>query len=99
LKLQNVSGRGFTGCGKLRFSGKMSEKQFSGAEARVVFIGFMRGLKPPPPSVSSFSAACSFVPKAQQNNAGLQPPRYCFQLRVILQRLKPESELDLVRHD
>jgi hypothetical protein len=30
----------------------------SGAEARADIAGFMRGLKPPPPSASSFSAAC-----------------------------------------
>ncbi len=30
----------------------------SAAKAVADFAGFMRGLKPPPPSVSSFSAAC-----------------------------------------
>jgi probable rRNA maturation factor len=30
----------------------------SGAKGRLVSVGFMRGLKPPPPSVPSFSEAC-----------------------------------------
>jgi hypothetical protein len=34
------------------------EKPSSGAKARVDSVGFMRGLKPPPPSGLSFSAAC-----------------------------------------
>lgn len=46
---------------KLRFSGKIGEKQFSGAEARADSIGFMQWLKPPPPSGESFSAACEVV--------------------------------------
>jgi hypothetical protein len=33
----------------------------SEAKARDDSVGFMRGLKPPPPSKSSFSAACEVV--------------------------------------
>jgi hypothetical protein len=46
---------------ELRVSGEIGGEHSSGAEARVGFIGFIRGLKPPPPSESSFSAAC-FAP-------------------------------------
>ena len=35
---------------------KSGEEYSTGAEARADFAGFMRGLKPPPPSVPSFSA-------------------------------------------
>ena len=34
----------------------------SGAKARAELFGLMRGLKPPSPSASSFSAACRVVP-------------------------------------
>ena len=37
---------------------KDSEKRCSGTEARADSAGFMRGLKPPPPSEVSFSAVC-----------------------------------------
>ena len=40
------------------FRVKVGGKHPSGAKARVDFFGFVRGLKPPPPSGSSFSAAC-----------------------------------------
>jgi hypothetical protein len=43
---------------KLGISCEIGEKRPSGAKARVDPVGFMRGLKPPPPSGSSFSAAC-----------------------------------------
>jgi hypothetical protein len=33
-------------------------ERFSGAKSHVDFAGFMRGLKLPPPSGPSFSAAC-----------------------------------------
>jgi Fe-S oxidoreductase len=38
--------------------GESPEKSPSGAIARIDSAGFMRGLNPPPPSESSFSAAC-----------------------------------------
>src|ERR1019366_41576 len=38
------------------------EKHPSGATARADSAGFMRGLNPPPPSGSSFSAGCSAGP-------------------------------------
>jgi hypothetical protein len=37
---------------------QIAEKLPSGAKAHVDSVGFMRGLKPPPPSGMSFSAAC-----------------------------------------
>src|ERR1035437_3710574 len=43
---------------KLGISGEIGGERPSGAKARVDFVGFMRGLKPPPPSESSFPAAC-----------------------------------------
>ena len=43
---------------KGRFSGEIGRIRSSGAKAISDSIGFMRGLKPPPPSKSSFSAAC-----------------------------------------
>jgi hypothetical protein len=43
---------------KGRFSGEIGRIRSSGAKARVYSVGFMRGLKPPSPSGSSFSAAC-----------------------------------------
>jgi len=43
---------------KVGNSGELGEEHPSGAEARADFAGLMRGLKPPPPSGSSFSAAC-----------------------------------------
>jgi hypothetical protein len=43
---------------KVGVSGKLWGKRFFGAEALVDSAGFMRGLKPPPPSALSFSAAC-----------------------------------------
>jgi hypothetical protein len=39
---------------KLENSAEMDEKRSSGAEARIDFVGFMRGLKPPPPSGQEF---------------------------------------------
>jgi hypothetical protein len=43
---------------KLEISGEISEKHPSVAKASIGSVGFMRGLKPPPPSALSFSAAC-----------------------------------------
>jgi hypothetical protein len=43
---------------KLEISGEISEKHPSVAKASIDSVGFMRGLKPPPPSALSFSAAC-----------------------------------------
>ena len=42
---------------KLGISGENGEEHPSGAKARIDSAGFMRGLKPPPPSELSFSAA------------------------------------------
>jgi hypothetical protein len=47
---------------KLGLSGKICGKRPSGAKASIDSIGLMRGLKPPPPSISSFSARCKAVP-------------------------------------
>jgi hypothetical protein len=41
---------------KLEILGEGGGNRSSGAEARGNFVGFMRGLKPPPPSGSSFFA-------------------------------------------
>jgi hypothetical protein len=38
--------------------GSRGRKRPTGAKARADFFGVMRGLKPPPPSVWSFSTAC-----------------------------------------
>jgi hypothetical protein len=43
---------------KLGLSGEIDEKRTSGAKARIDSADVMRGLKPPPPSGSGFSAAC-----------------------------------------
>jgi hypothetical protein len=42
--------------------GEKAEKYSSAAKAVVDSIGFMRGLKSPPPSEASFSAASLVVP-------------------------------------
>jgi len=47
---------------KLGISCEIGEKRPSGAKAHFDPVGFMRGLKPPPPSGSSFSAACKAPP-------------------------------------
>jgi hypothetical protein len=62
LQAIDVSGYDFTGCEKIEISGEISEKRPSAAKASVDSVGFLRGLKPPPPSVLSFSAACKVVP-------------------------------------
>ena len=49
--------------------GEIGGKRTSGAEARIDSVGFMRGLKPPPPSGLSFSAACEAV----IDSAGFMP--------------------------
>ena len=38
------------------------EKRSSGAEAPLISLVLFRGLKPPAPSVLSFSASCGVVP-------------------------------------
>jgi ribonuclease P protein component len=43
---------------KLEIWGEIDVQCPSGAKARVDSVGFMRGLKPPPPSGLGFSAAC-----------------------------------------
>jgi hypothetical protein len=52
---------------KLRNSAQLTENAPPGLKAPVDFIGVMRGLKPPPPSGSSFSAAC----KASRHAEGI----------------------------
>ena len=47
---------------KLEISGEIVAKCPSVAEASIDSVGVMRGLKPPPPSVWSFSAVCEAVP-------------------------------------
>jgi hypothetical protein len=53
---------------KLGDSDENGEKHPSGAEAHVDSVGFMRGLKPPPPSASSFPATY----KARADLAGVE---------------------------
>jgi primosomal protein N' (replication factor Y) (superfamily II helicase) len=54
-------GSGFNrAAGKGQRSGQSPEKPPSGAEAHDDFADFVRGLKPPPPSESSFSAESSY---------------------------------------
>jgi hypothetical protein len=53
-----LAATGLTGCGKTQKFSVIGGKHRSGPEGPVDFIGVMRGLKPPPPSGSSFSAAC-----------------------------------------
>ena len=47
---------------KLEKSDETDEKRPSAAKADIQFTGFMRGLKPPPPSAWSFSAVCKPQP-------------------------------------
>ena len=54
----SLKGPGVTGCGKLGISGEIGSKGSSVAKVGIDSDGFMRGLKPPPPSDGSFSAAC-----------------------------------------
>jgi hypothetical protein len=56
---------------KLGILGGIGAKRSSVAKAIVDSVGFMRGLKPPPPSGLSFSAACLAVPYILQNECGL----------------------------
>ena len=48
---------------KLDIPGEIGGIHPSGSKARADFDGFMRGLKPPPPSGWVFSAACLVVPQ------------------------------------
>jgi hypothetical protein len=50
----------FAACKALTYQSCPDTKhRFSGAKASVDSVGFMRGLKPPPPSELSFFAACN----------------------------------------
>jgi heptosyltransferase-1 len=51
---------------------ELPEEHASGAKARVDSAGLMRGLKPPPPSESSFSVACEAAP-LQSGRGPAQP--------------------------
>jgi hypothetical protein len=89
LRLARVSRRGhspihFIGFGgtteqlgeKVPISDENERSRPSWAEARFDSIGFMRGLKPPPPSEKSFSPSCEVVPRKKQARTGrstLQP--------------------------
>jgi 16S rRNA C967 or C1407 C5-methylase (RsmB/RsmF family) len=64
--------RGMDGAPGL-FAGEAAEKQAAGAKAQPDSVGFMRGMNPPPPSVTSSSAACL----ALDENAGC-PRRLAF---------------------
>jgi hypothetical protein len=48
--------------GKCRLLPKIERKRTAAAKADFDFVGFMRELKPPTPSVLGFSAACEIVP-------------------------------------
>ena len=61
---------------KLGNSCEIGEKRPSGAKARVDPVGIMRGLKPPPPSGSSFSAACKSREDFSGSNIGVKTPTY-----------------------
>jgi hypothetical protein len=67
--------------------GEKSEKHPSGPKGHIDSVGIMRGLNPPPPSGSSFSAAC----KAHANSAGfmhgLKPVPSTKLTRVALARM------------
>jgi hypothetical protein len=65
---ENLASGAKTGCEKTPDFGEIGRKCSSVAKASVDSIGFMRGLKPPPPSGMSFSAAC----KAQLILLGLR---------------------------
>jgi heptosyltransferase-1 len=51
---------------------ELPEEHASGAKARIDSAGLMRGLKPPPPSESSFSAVCEAAP-LQSGRGSAQP--------------------------
>jgi thiamine-monophosphate kinase len=76
---------------------EVSEKPTSGAKARIDSAGYMRGLKPPPPSGASISAASEALPGSPR------PPRIPKNLEALLApHLYPEPRIAqglwLVRH-
>ncbi len=83
---------------KLGVSGEIGGKHSSGAKARADSVGFIRGLKPPPPSESSFSAACeaqldsaaSMAPLRPRSGQALKssPDTICSRDRVLSQPVK-----------
>jgi hypothetical protein len=63
---------------KLEICGLIGGKCPSAAKANVDSAGVMRGLKPPPPSASSFSAACEAqIHFAALRHATQRVPRSC----------------------
>jgi hypothetical protein len=62
LKLVSFYGTTKEAAEKLGILGEIRGKRPSAAKAGIDSVGFMQGLKPPPPSGSSFSAACKVVP-------------------------------------
>jgi len=78
-------------------SGEVSEKPTSGTKARIDSAGYMRGLKTPPPSGASISAASEALPGSPR------PPRIPKNLEALLApHLYPEPRIAqglwLVRH-
>jgi N6-L-threonylcarbamoyladenine synthase len=71
-----------------RAAGESSEEHPSGAKARGDSVDLMRGLKPPPPSGSSLSAACS----APRGNLPPSPPK----TKEEALALCPQATLDLI---
>jgi len=72
---------------KRGISGEIAGKRPSGAEAHIDSVGFMRGLKPPPPFGSSFSAACKALALSAGFMRGLKPPPpagSCFRAACVL---------------
>src|SRR5271157_2171751 len=56
--------------------GEVPGEHAPGAKARVDSSGFMRGLKPPPPSAASFSAASGTRVDSAGVDAGIKVPAY-----------------------
>jgi|GEM_PF-5471399 hypothetical protein len=85
--------------------GKIGGKNSSGAEAHVDSVGFMRGLKPPPPSVLGFSAACLahvFFSRLHPPVAKQAAEKGLFPVKIdgnIPQGLKPALLTSNLRHD
>jgi hypothetical protein len=65
-----ASGHDFRGAEKLGNLGIIDEKRPSAAKATFNLIGFTRGINPPSPSVSRFSAACSVLPQMDYPDSG-----------------------------
>jgi hypothetical protein len=68
-------------------AGEFPEEAPPGLKPRVDSAGFMRGLKPPPPSVSSFSAGCKARLSFQLVAARLKPCP-CYKTGVFPQAAK-----------